>query len=53
MQLLPEDSDNLSSIINAFEELGTEFLKPVYEELGKTVDYDTLEICRLYYHCSD
>lgn len=33
--------------MQAFEELGTEFLKPVYERLEETVSYDDLRIIRL------
>jgi ATP-dependent DNA helicase RecQ len=33
----------------AFEEIGTEFLKPVYERLNGTVSYDDLRLLRLLY----
>jgi ATP-dependent DNA helicase RecQ len=37
------------NVIDAFESLGTNYLKPIYEELGGTVNYDDLKIMRLYY----
>jgi ATP-dependent DNA helicase RecQ len=51
--LIPSDEKYLSSIINAFERVGTEKLKPVFEELNGTVEYDTINICRLYYLSSE
>jgi len=33
----------------AFDSAGVEKLKPVYDELNSKVDYDTINICRLYY----
>ncbi len=47
---LPDLPDELhQKVIGAFETLGTEYLKPVYEELGGAVNYDDLKILRLYY----
>jgi len=46
---IPSERENLSQIMNAFHHAGTERLKPVFEELDGSVDYDTLGICRLYY----
>jgi ATP-dependent DNA helicase RecQ len=46
--LLPDD-DLLRAITAAFDKQSTEYLKPVFLELGGAVDYDTLEVCRLYY----
>ena len=37
-------------VMNVFEALGTEYLKPVFEELGGAVSYDDLKILRLNYH---
>jgi ATP-dependent DNA helicase RecQ len=51
--LLSLDAERILSVIAAFDRHGHEFLKPVFEELGGSVDYDTLQICRLYYLCSD
>ncbi len=53
LSLLPEDSGLLASILDEFEKLGTDYLKPVFVELGGAVDYDTLQICRLYYLSSE
>lgn len=51
--LLPSDNELLLSITAAFDNLGTDYLKPVFEELGGAVDYDTLQVCRLYYLSSE
>jgi hypothetical protein len=34
---------------NAFDELGTTYLKPVFEQLNGEVNYDELKILRLIY----
>jgi len=36
-------------VLDAFKELGSERLKPVFEKMNKTVSYDEIEILRLYY----
>lgn len=36
-------------VIEAFDRLGTEYLKPVFEALNEEVNYDELRILRLYY----
>ena len=47
---LPDLPDELhKKVIGAFETLGTEYLKPVYEALGGAVNYDDLKILRIYY----
>lgn len=46
---VPSDEQLLASIIDAFERVGPEKLKPVFEELNGAVDYDTINVCRLYY----
>ena len=51
--LLPAQSEQLENIVLAFKDIGPEYLKPVYDELGGSVDYNTLEVCRLYYLCKD
>ena len=51
--LVPSDKKSLSIIIDAFKHAGVEKLKPVFEELNGTVDYDTINICRLYYLAGD
>jgi len=53
LPLVPSDKNFLSSIIAAFESTGTEKLKPAYEELNGKIDYDTINICRLYYLSKD
>ncbi len=47
--LLPDNEDLLQAITAAFEKHSTEYLKPVFLELGGAVDYETLEVCRLYF----
>ncbi len=47
--LLPADDDLLRAITAAFKKHSTEYLKPVFLEIGGAVDYETLEVCRLYY----
>jgi ATP-dependent DNA helicase RecQ len=46
---IPPDEQFLASIIDAIEKVGPEKLKPVFEELNGAVDYDTINVCRLYY----
>lgn len=46
---IPSDEQVLASIIDVFERVGPEKLKPVFEELNGAVDYDTINVCRLYY----
>jgi ATP-dependent DNA helicase RecQ len=42
-------SEQQQAVFAAFDQLGTEFLKPVYDELGATLDYDQLRILRMLY----
>jgi ATP-dependent DNA helicase RecQ len=44
---LPEDLTQ--KVMGAFQALGTEYLKPIYEELDGAVNYDDLKLLRLYY----
>ncbi len=53
VSMMPSDDKVLSSVLDAFESAGVEKLKPVYDELNGLVDYDTINICRLYYLSSD
>jgi ATP-dependent DNA helicase RecQ len=39
----------LQKVMGAFQALGTEYLKPIYEELDGVVNYDDLKLLRLYY----
>jgi len=39
--------DQQKSAVEAFEELGTAFLKPVFDKLDGTINYDELKILRL------
>jgi ATP-dependent DNA helicase RecQ len=47
MSQLPAEMQE--KVIAAYAELGTDFLRPVYEALNETVDWDELHILRLYY----
>jgi ATP-dependent DNA helicase RecQ len=47
--MLPSDQKQMTQIIDAFKRAGVEKLKPVFEELNGMVDYDTINLCRLYY----
>jgi len=42
-------SEQKDHILDRFNELGTEFLKPVFDALGGEIDYEELKILRLYY----
>jgi ATP-dependent DNA helicase RecQ len=47
---LPDLSeDSVQKAMEAFQALGTEYMKPVYEELDGAVNYDDLKLLRLYY----
>ncbi len=41
--------DEQKAAFAAFDELGTAFLKPVFDKLGEKIDYDELKILRLLY----
>ncbi|MDP2776517.1 MAG: helix-turn-helix domain-containing protein, partial [Anaerolineales bacterium] len=43
--------DEQKKVFTAFEELGSDMLKPVHEKLNATVTYDELKILRLCYLC--
>jgi ATP-dependent DNA helicase RecQ len=46
LELASAPADKQKAAMAAFEELGTEYLKPVFEELGGIVSYDDLKIIR-------
>jgi len=41
--------DQVNAVLGQFDTRGTEFLKPVFEELNGTVDYAELRLLRLYF----
>jgi len=41
--------DQRTPVLEAFENLGAEFLRPAYEALGRKISYDELKIFRLYH----
>lgn len=43
--------DRQQKVFAAFDEVGTDMLKPVHEKLNATVNYDELKILRLCYLC--
>jgi len=43
--------DQQQKVFTAFDELGSDMLKPVYDKLNATVNYDELKILRLCYLC--
>jgi len=51
--MIPSNENILSSVIGAFDRVGAEKLKPVFEELNGKVEYDIINICRLYYLSRD
>jgi ATP-dependent DNA helicase RecQ len=40
-------------VMKAFNELGTAYLKPIFDKLGGTLKYDELKILRLLYFCAE
>ncbi len=48
--LTPPDQQR---VIDAFQEHGSDFLRPVYDALGETVEYDELHLIRLHMLISD
>jgi hypothetical protein len=43
--------DQQQQVFTAFDKLGSDMLKPVYDKLNATVNYDELKILRLCYLC--
>jgi ATP-dependent DNA helicase RecQ len=43
--------DQQMAVFKAFDMLGSDMLKPVYDKLNSTVNYDELKILRLCYLC--
>ena len=48
-ELLNLASDRRQSVFKAFDEFGTDRLKPVFEGIHENVDYETLRLLRLIY----
>jgi ATP-dependent DNA helicase RecQ len=49
LSLLDLPGEQQEAALQAFEQLGSKFLKPVFEQLGGTVTYDDLKILRLHF----
>ncbi len=47
LQLSQLAAEEQQRVLDAFAELGTDFLRPVFEAMGETVSYDELKILRL------
>jgi ATP-dependent DNA helicase RecQ len=43
------DEEKQQTVLEAFKKVGAERLKPIFEALNETVNYDDLKILRLYY----
>ena len=49
LSLLDLPGEQQEAALQAFEQLGSKFLKPVFEQLGGAVTYDDLKILRLHF----
>ena len=45
-------AEQQAQVLEAFERLGADFLRPVYDALGETVGWDQLHLLRLYFVAS-
>jgi ATP-dependent DNA helicase RecQ len=50
-EYIQSHKDDEKAIFEAFDRLGAERLKPVFEAFDGRIDYDTLSAYRLYYFC--
>jgi ATP-dependent DNA helicase RecQ len=50
-EFLPLEKDVESRVLDLFDSLGAEQLKPVFEALGGNVDYEILSAYRIYFLC--
>ena len=39
-------------VLQAFQELGAEYLKPIFARMNESVDYNELRILQLYFLCT-
>jgi len=49
LKLIEENEEKQKKVFAVFEKLGTDLLKPVFDELEETVAYDDLRVLRLCY----
>ena len=49
LSLLDLPGEQQEAALQAFEQLGSKYLKPVFEQLGGAVTYDNLKILRLHF----
>lgn len=49
LSLLDLPADLQNEALQAFEQLGSQYLKPVFEQLGGAITYDDLKILRLHF----
>jgi len=45
--------DQRQSVLSSFARLGTERLRPVFEDLNGTIPYEELHLLRLHHLCRD
>jgi ATP-dependent DNA helicase RecQ len=51
-EFLTLDNDKETKLMKEFDLSGTERLKPIFDAMGGTVDYETLYAYRIYYIAS-
>jgi hypothetical protein len=49
LELSQLSPDVQQHVLNAFAELGIDYLRPIYDAMGETVSYDELKILRLHF----
>jgi ATP-dependent DNA helicase RecQ len=49
LSLLDLPGEQREAALQSFEQLGSKYLKPVFEQLGGAVTYDDLKILRLHF----
>ncbi len=49
IKLIELPPEQMAAALDAFDKLGTEYLKPVFDELGGAINYDQLRILRLHF----
>jgi ATP-dependent DNA helicase RecQ len=53
LALAPGSPDEQKAVFDAFDELGTAVLKPVFDHLGGKVNYEALKVLRIIYLCAN
>jgi ATP-dependent DNA helicase RecQ len=47
------DPDQQMAVFKAFDQMGSDMLKPIYDKFNNTINYDELRILRLCYLCEE